>query len=664
MNRVKTLFNRVFSKGNETQLFQELYEADKEYSKFTAQLLGGEIQLSFNLDNIRNERLLYNIETGLKNASKALEDIITLRARQLHLNKNNMTQAEIKAEENFITNLTYRNQVGDTQKGILVGLEKAVEEIQAIRNDTIDLKADANTSTEVIAKTATHLRKLKGYHSAYAPFIESVNDYLVSPEFQNDPIPELETSVNNLSIMLDRVNAEYMRNAAPLFKEFIKRFRGSLVGSVVKGEVFTELMFDRLLIEADKDIGFAEKYLFSMSNSSDLMLRLIEQPIKEAQWKKRQEINELSKNLMKLQENLEANGHKTSFMHKLDADGKTTHYWVTPTDVSGYETALTDLEDSLTAEYGHPVKGNPKAHLWFKTRDNWIKENTDDEGNPKASKFPSKEYNSWDASQKEFYNAIIAYKKEMMSYLPENKQDLYLAPQYRKDFMEVIKDSRSITEGLQRFKTLTGDQFIDRESDDMYGVRETVKGFDGREIERLPVYYTNKLDDAGQLSTDVVSSMLIYADMAVGYRNMNEIVDIMEIGRDMMRDRKIGETKGGRKIMDTIKNAGRTISSKAHKEQGVSNFLERLDGFYSQAMYGVTQKDEGSFKIPFTNTRISYAKLASQLNKYTAMNTYAFNLLGGVANVITGKHMTRIEAMAGEFIGVKESAKADRVYAK
>ena len=66
MNRVKTLFNRVFSKGNETQLFQELYEADKEYSKFTAQLLGGEIQLSFNLDNIRNERLLYNIETGLK----------------------------------------------------------------------------------------------------------------------------------------------------------------------------------------------------------------------------------------------------------------------------------------------------------------------------------------------------------------------------------------------------------------------------------------------------------------------------------------------------------------------------------------------------------------------------------------------------------------------
>ena len=251
-----------------------------------------------------------------------------------------------------------------------------------------------------------------------------------------------------------------------------------------------------------------------------------------------------------------------------------------------------------------------------------------------------------------------------MKYLPENKQDLLLAPQIRKDFMEVIKESKNISEGLKRFKTLIGDQFIDRESDDMYGVKETVKGFDGREIERVPIYYTNKLDDAGQLSTDVVSSMLIYADMAIGYKYMNEIVDIMEIGRDIMRDRKIGETKGGRKIMDTIKNAGRTISKKGHKEQGVSNFLERMNGFYSQGMYGVTQRDEGSFKIPFTNTRISYAKLATQANKYTAMNTYAFNLLGGSANVVTGKHMTRIEAMAGEFIGVKESAKADRVYAK
>lgn len=41
-------------------------------------------------------------------------------------------------------------------------------------------------------------------------------------------------------------------------------------------------MFDLLLLQADKDIGFAERWVYSMSNSSDLMLRLIEQPTKEA----------------------------------------------------------------------------------------------------------------------------------------------------------------------------------------------------------------------------------------------------------------------------------------------------------------------------------------------------------------------------------------------
>ena len=70
-----------------------------------------------------------------------------------------------------------------------------------------------------------------------------------------------------------------------------------------------------------------------------------------------------------------------------------------------------------------------------------------------------------------------------------------------------------------------------------------------------------------------------------------------------------------------------------------------MNDFYSNQLYGITTKDEGSFKLPFTQTHISIAKSANQLNKYTAMNTYAFNLLGGVANVITGLAMTRLEAI-------------------
>lgn len=41
-------------------------------------------------------------------------------------------------------------------------------------------------------------------------------------------------------------------------------------------------------------------------------------------------------------------------------------------------------------------------------------------------------------------------------------------------------------------------------------------------------------------------------------------------------------------------------------------------------------------------------KAAANLMKLTAMNTYAFNLLGGVSNIAIGKSMERIEAIGGQ----------------
>jgi len=216
-----------------------------------------------------------------------------------------------------------------------------------------------------------------------------------------------------------------------------------------------------------------------------------------------------------------------------------------------------------------------------------------------------------------------------MNYLPENQRDLYLAPQYRKDFLDILRDSKGIEEAARRYRTLIGDQFIDREADDEFGMRHTIKNFDDTRLETLPIYYTQKLDDLGQLSMDVVSTMALYTDMALTYKHMSEIVDLMEIGRDLMRERNIQDTKGGKGLMEQIKSAGRTITSKVIKPTDSTNFMNRLNDFYSSQLYGIYTKDEGSFKLPFTQTHISIAKAANQLNKYTAMNTYAFNFLGG-----------------------------------
>lgn len=275
------------------------------------------------------------------------------------------------------------------------------------------------------------------------------------------------------------------------------------------------------------------------------------------------------------------------------------------------------------------------------------------------------------SAQKEFYDVLMDYKRESMKTLPERRQDEYLAPQIRKDHIEVLRDARNLPDAWSRLKALIGDQWLEKDTDDMFGESPTdaegkrivLKDFDGREIERVPIYYSRKMDDTANLSLDAVSSMVMYVDMAAKYKYMGEIVDIMELGRDLMREvRTVGASKGGKELHEVIKTSGRTISSKVLLPKEQSKMMDRINDHFATQIYGATQKDEGTFKV--LGKDVSVAKGSNQLNKLTALNTYALNTLGAAANVVTGLAQNRLETMAGEHLGIKESAKADQIYGK
>lgn len=166
-----------------------------------------------------------------------------------------------------------------------------------------------------------------------------------------------------------------------------------------------------------------------------------------------------------------------------------------------------------------------------------------------------------------------------------------------------------------------------------------------------------------QLSTDIVSSLAMYADMAYNYDAMNKIIDIMEVGKDIMSNRNIDDTLGGKSIKEVIQREGRKIENKVIKRKGSSRFADRLQDFYEAQIYGKTSIEQGSIKIPLTDTHVSIAKAAGNLNQAVALSTYALNLLSGVANVGMGKMMMRIESISGQYLDVKDLAIADKIYA-
>jgi len=162
------------------------------------------------------------------------------------------------------------------------------------------------------------------------------------------------------------------------------------------------------------------------------------------------------------------------------------------------------------------------------------------------------------------------------------------------------------------------------------------------------------------LSTDITSTMIAYASMATDFDEMGNILDTLEIGRDLLRQRQIDATEGGKPLVERFKVMGRQVENKLFKNGDKTRFMERLDDFFEMQVYGRYMADEGTFG----NSKIDKAKVANFVNRMTSMNSLALNLLSGISNITTGSIMMRTEALAGEFFKEKDVILADRNYGK
>lgn len=154
--------------------------------------------------------------------------------------------------------------------------------------------------------------------------------------------------------------------------------------------------------------------------------------------------------------------------------------------------------------------------------------------------------------------------------------------------------------------------------------------------------------------------MTAYASMANEFDEMNKVINVLEVGRDILRERQITQTSGGKPIIQRIKAVGEQVENKLTKKGDKTRFVERLEDFFTMQVYGKYMADEGTFG----DTGIDWAKVANFVNRMTSMNNLALNVLSGISNVATGKVMMRIEALAGEFFKEKDVLAADRIYGK
>jgi len=260
-----------------------------------------------------------------------------------------------------------------------------------------------------------------------------------------------------------------------------------------------------------------------------------------------------------------------------------------------------------------------------------------------ANKYKNRQYDEImnSAPKKEYYEKYMSMRTSLMSHMNDRYRNKMLAPQIRKDILERLKSDPKNTA-----QETLNDMLRIQQDDTAFGMLDEM----GRPIKQVPIYYSSPLKNMNELSTDATASMVLFANMANRHRELSSIVGVIEIGADVMRERKVVDE---------------SLLAKAKKLGGINvesteggNVYNRYKSYIDMIFYGEL-KDNKNLILPDS---VSEAKIIDGLIKYTSVNNLALNVFSGMSNVILGNALIREEAFAKQFVTQEDLSKARKAY--
>lgn len=666
IERVINAVKEFFKKWSASDIQKAIYEADKEFGNLAKGILNGSLDNQIDVKNInKSKELFYSISERITRDKKLLNEIINNELKRLQIYEKRNPKSTFSTEQkDFINTLELSLLTNNEIKGIYDFVEGAMDTLRKVYGRLNSLESHPDMP---INEKASILRDIRNYIYSYKRIIKDIRSNMLDEKklADNRYGDKLEVVLNNTTILINNLTEEYDKQARPLFISFLKPFMGSSVAIPFGKDSGKVITAEELLERADEDISIFDRWLDSMADSSDQVLRIFDQAVKASKEEARLNTIEIKKQLEAATIKLEKAGIKdTSWVFEKDSEGNLTGNYISEIDYGLYKTKLKEFYTELERKYGkNPIGEDAKKYAAEKKT--WLKANTeyiDGERVPKKSIYASVEYENLSGAKKEYFDTIMEIKAQLDSYLPEKATTLKNAVKIRKDLLERVKNSKSVTSGTKQLWESVKDAFMERSDDIDLGHKSILKDFEGHQVQTLPIYYTKlgRGENPNDLSTDIVSTLTAYAAMANEYNAMGKVIDVLELGRDLMRQRKVTQTKGSIPIKESIDVLGRKVEGFLTKKGIESNIMSRLDDFFEMQIYHRYMADEGTFG----KTGISKAKSANVLNKVTSINNLGLNILSGISNALTGQVMMRIESFVGEFFNVKDVVKADTIYSK
>lgn len=666
LQRIISSIKNFFKELSASSIQRAMKQADKAFGSLARDILDGNLDDAMDISNITGTSSFFSTTERVARDKKLLQEIINNELKRLKVYEARNPNSTFSVNQRLLIDRLEAELADNNEiEGIYSFAENTLE---VLGNLDARLVAIQNTPASSINERAKVLRDIRNYLYSYEHIVNDIKVALIDEErYDNNRYGErVRVLMNNITTLLGDLFVKYNNASMPLFVSFIKPFVGESIavpfgkwkGKVIKAEDLVKM--------ADEDISFFDRWLDSMADSSNYILKIMDQAVKKSKEIARLQTIDVMKQLQAATIKLEQAGVKTTdWMFERGSDGKLTGSYISEINYDLFKEATRKMYKGLSDKYGKNPVGDD-AQAYNRERQAWFAANMETVNGtrmPKRSIYSNKEFSNLSTAQKEYWETIMSIKAQLDSYLPNKYTTLYNAVKIRKDLLERVKASSGVKSGTNQIWENIKDQFIRRSDDTEFGDRATIKDFEGNEVQSLPIYYTKlrEGESANDISTDIVGTLTAYAAMANDFNEMNKVIDVLELGRDILRDNlEVGKTRGGKPLVEKFKAVGRTVESKVIKGKDDRRIIQRLNDFFEMQVYGRYMADEGTFG----NTKIDRGKVANFVNRMTSLNTLALNVLSGISNVATGKVMMRIESLSGEFFSERNTIVADREYGK
>lgn len=706
-NIIERLWENIkrFIRKTTTQTIDSiLQEANFNAKNLASQILNGDMSSKVDTELVLKADTLYQVDRAtellVNIANKALfnkkKKLSMYLGRKKSKTYNEGDIAEIKSFQKAIAE-------GDYYVGLAGFLNNAVKEITAA-NTRMDKLLTSHGASMVGTvseqmQAARTLRDIRDFISAYK---EPINEILnlshaakregLEEELDMEKIAQMEVVAAQVKKIMGNLNKDYTNMSLSLVTNMLKPLLHGGQNVVIpfgkkKGQ---EISVELLLRTAEKDISFLNSWLDSAADSNDLLIALYDRAIKMAEAKVKEEYEVIEHALNKAHTILtQVHGVKgTTFMFETQ-DGLPSGFYISNIDHAKFYAAKDAFYKELISKELSEEAMNKETRKW--DRIHTVMSEVDPslgrwERIPKASLYPSDALNKLSSAQREYYDTFMKLKVELDSKVPEQHTYKYKAVQIRTDVTETIVTQ--ITNPKKAIKTLLSsvtDGWVKREDDDEFGdapieldaqgnpikVKQSLlkgKGtktivsvdFNGKKVNRLPVYYTRMIEDKERLSLDATGTLLAYGYMTTHFQEMGKIVDTLELGRDVMALRRVGQHKGDKAMAESVRVLGEDLKQDYTKSGEDSEIMKRFNVLMEQNVYGIQKVDEGTWNI--FGHEIDKAKTADNIGAITSFTTLGFNMFSGINNVIVGKYQMALEGIAGEHFNMKDIAVADKNY--